>query len=97
MKGGRKKMNDDLMTQEELDALLREHSGENSLDEPDINDFLTPLEQDALAEIGNISMGSAATALSTLVNRKVSITVPKVYLSTPEAITTSYPEHLCCC
>lgn len=85
-------MNDDLMTQEELDALLREHSGENSLDEPDINDFLTPLEQDALAEIGNISMGSAATALSTLVNRKVSITVPKVYLSTPEAITTSYPE-----
>lgn len=35
-------MNDDLMTQEELDALLREHSGENSLDEPDINDFLTP-------------------------------------------------------
>ena len=69
-------MNDDLMTQEELDALLREHSGENSLDEPDINDFLTPLEQDALAEIGNISMGSA-TALSTLVNRKVSITVPR--------------------
>ncbi len=80
------------MTQEELDALLSEHAGQKPSDEPDINDFLTPLEQDALAEIGNISMGSAATALSTLVNRKVRITVPNVYLSTPKAITTSYPE-----
>ena len=37
-------------------------------------------------------MGSAATALSTLVSRKVQITVPKVFMSTPAAITESYPE-----
>ena len=42
---------------------------------------LTDIERDTLAEIGNISMGSAATALSTLVNRKVRITVPEVTLS----------------
>lgn len=89
-------MSDDLMTQEELDALLARHRQEQEPDESDfpaldIGDYLTELEQDALAEIGNISMGSAATALSTLVNRKVSITVPKVYVSTPEAVASSYP------
>lgn len=91
-------MNDGLMTQAELDALLNEHRqhSENLLEEPspqdlDINNVLTPAEKDILAEIGNISMGSAATALSTLVNRKVSITVPTVYLSTPQTVTESYP------
>lgn len=91
-------MSDGLMTQAELDALLNEHrqqtenpSKTTHLLKLDIDDHLTPLEQDTLAEIGNISMGSAATALSTLVNRKVSITVPKVYLSTPDLVSESYP------
>lgn len=91
-------MNDGLMTQAELDALLARHRQEQEPERDDsdfptldIRDYLTELEQDALAEIGNISMGSAATALSTLVNRKVSITVPKVYVSTPQAVASSYP------
>ncbi|NMA61330.1 MAG: flagellar motor switch phosphatase FliY [Firmicutes bacterium] len=89
-------MNDGLMTQEELDALLNEHaqSQENKNDPPqslNIDDYLTSLEQDILGEIGNISMGSAATALSTLVNRKVRITVPSIYMSTPQVVTESYP------
>ena len=84
-------MSDGVMTQEELDALLAEHTSQETSSDLDINAHLTAVEQDALAEIGNISMGSAATALSTLVNRKVRITVTKVYLSTPAKITESYP------
>lgn len=84
-------MSDGIMTQEELDALLSGNWSQEETNELDIDAHLDAIEQDALAEIGNISMGSAATALSTLVNRKVHITVPKVYLSTPGEITDSYP------
>ncbi|SDI94054.1 flagellar motor switch phosphatase FliY [Natribacillus halophilus] len=42
------------------------------------NQYLTAVEQDALGEIGNISFGSAATALSELIQQKVSITTPVV-------------------
>ncbi len=52
---------------------------------------LTEMEKDTLSEIGNISMGSAATALSTMVNRKVSITVPDVFVSTPANVRGHYP------
>jgi len=68
---------DQLMTQEELDALLQEHQRKGDSLEPETNDYLSVIEQDTLAEIGNISMGSAATVLSTLANHKVRITVPK--------------------
>ena len=36
---------------------------------------LTPLQLDALSEVGNIGTGNAATALSQLINRKVDMTV----------------------
>lgn len=39
---------------------------------------LTPDEIDALGEVGNISMGTAATTLFSLLNHKVLITAPKV-------------------
>ena len=47
--------------------------------------------QDALAEVGNISLGAAATALSQLVNRLVQITTPKVNLVTLKEVRNSYP------
>ncbi|NMB02627.1 MAG: flagellar motor switch phosphatase FliY [Firmicutes bacterium] len=86
-------MSDELMTQAELDALLSEHLGqvESNPEDHNVDEYLSVEEQDILAEIGNISMGSAATALSTLVNRKVRITVPSVYVSTPVAVADSYP------
>jgi flagellar motor switch protein FliN/FliY len=40
--------------------------------------FLDTLEIDTIGEILNISMGAAATTVSTLLNRKVSITTPTV-------------------
>ena len=42
---------------------------------------LSEYEKDALGEIGNISMGTAATTLSSLLGRKVSITTPQVMLT----------------
>ena len=43
--------------------------------EPEI---LTDVEKDAIGEVANISMGSSATTLYSLVNRKVNITTPVV-------------------
>ncbi|HEY4565821.1 MAG TPA: flagellar motor switch phosphatase FliY [Savagea sp.] len=72
-------MSDNILSQEEIEALL---SGE--LDTPsesddstnDVNYELSEMEKDTLGEIGNMSFGSAATALSALLNQKVEITTP---------------------
>lgn len=39
---------------------------------------LSPLQLDALREIGNVGAGNAATALSQIVNRRIDMTVPRV-------------------
>ncbi|MQL51406.1 flagellar motor switch phosphatase FliY [Desulfofundulus thermobenzoicus] len=51
---------------------------------------LTPEERDALGEIGNISMGSAATTLSELLNQKVVITSPRVTTCLQEKFFASF-------
>lgn len=43
---------------------------------------LTDIEKDAIGEIANISMGTSATTLYSLVNRKVNITTPVVSVTT---------------
>ena len=58
---------------------------------PVVEDLLSDMQKDALGEIGNISMGSAATTLSVLLGHKVSITTPTVSMSTMSAIRESYP------
>ena len=52
---------------------------------------LTDTEKDALGEIGNISMGSAATTLSVLLGHKVNITTPNVAVATMSIIKEHYP------
>ena len=52
---------------------------------------LSDIEKDALGEIGNISMGSAATTLSVLLGHKVNITTPAVAVSTMSIIRQHYP------
>ena len=49
------------------------------------------MEKDALGEIGNISMGSAATTLSVLLGHKVNITTPTVSVDTMSTIQNQYP------
>jgi len=74
-------MNDGMLSQEEIDALLKASGDDDDLDDVQpINeeDYLSSLEIDTLGEIGNISFGSSATTLSTLLNQKVEITTPQV-------------------
>lgn len=79
-----------MLSQEEIDALLR-----GTL-EPEANEKITvetfsDMEKDAIGEIANISMGTAATTLSQLVGKKVDITTPKVDVCGAEKITEDYP------
>lgn len=73
----------DMLTQEEIDALLRGNSQNNII--------LTPEEVDALGEIGNISMGTSATTLFALLKNKVTITTPKVSVMTWDDLVRQYP------
>ena len=100
-------MNDEMLSQEEIDALLKGSSGaEKNEAEPQQNqetekkegkevkleDYLTVIEQDALGEMGNISFGSASTALSMLLNHKVDITTPSVSLIVRDNLAEEFPE-----
>ncbi|WP_458461542.1 flagellar motor switch phosphatase FliY [Paenibacillus sp.] len=84
----------DYLSQEEIDALLRQSESMNSSEpaEKTVDDFLTELEQDALGEIGNITFGSAATALSTLLGLKVDITTPKVSIISRIQFEEAFPK-----
>lgn len=85
----------DYLSQEEIDALLRQSSGESEeapSNDVQLSDYLSEMEQDALGEIGNITFGSAATALSTLLGKKVDITTPTVTLVKREELGDIFPK-----
>ena len=83
-------MSDGFLSQEEIDALLRnEATGAPSNVSND--SILSDVERDALGEIGNISMGSAATTLSVLLQRRVQITTPRVSVGKLTDMRTEYP------
>ena len=81
-------MMNDMLSQEEIDALM---SGSDSKSDEPKNESLNDMEIDAIGEIGNISMGTAATTLFTLLGHKVQITTPRVEETTIGAIASSYP------
>lgn len=89
---------DGMLSQEEINALLGNMDADSTSEEAasdavqtssDISDTdkLTPEESDALGEISNISMGTAATTLSILVNNRVDITTPTVSYTTLEELS----------
>ncbi len=92
-------MSDEMISQEEIDALLSGGAAsdppaeEATADSSSANDDagISDLERDALGEIGNISMGGAATTLSVLLGRKVSITTPTVSVSNLRTLKEKYP------
>ena len=95
-------MSDDMISQAEIDALLAgggsddssggdSGGGSSSSEEEGLDGVLSDIEKDALGEIGNISMGSAATTLSTLLSHKVSINTPTVSVATMNIIQEHYP------
>lgn len=75
---------DGMLSQEEIDALTGGGAAVNTT-EP-----LTDAERDAVGEIANINMGTAATTLSTLLNTKVTITTPKVSYVTMDDLSEQY-------
>ncbi|WP_226528294.1 flagellar motor switch phosphatase FliY [Metabacillus niabensis] len=77
-------VSNDMLSQDEIDALLKgssideeEHPVETEV-RLNNEDYFDAMEEDAIGEIGNISFGSSATALSTLLQQKVEITTPSV-------------------
>ncbi len=77
---------DGVLSQEEISALLDNADADAAVDDED----LSPEEIDAIGEISNISMGTAATTLFSLVNRKVDISTPRVSFATWEDIVEAY-------
>lgn len=83
-------MMNDMLSQEEIDALLKGEDTSKDSNKEERVEF-SDEEKDAIGEIGNISMGTAATTLSTLLGHKVSITTPRVEAMSVEEITKEYP------
>ncbi len=79
----------DMLSQEEIDALLGGGGPSNS---SATLEALTDQEADAIGEIGNISMGTAATTLFTLLNKKVTITTPRVSETTMAQLSTEFED-----
>lgn len=75
-------MGNGFLSQEEIDALLNGGDTQSSPSEERSMPELSDVEKDLLGEIGNISMGSASTALSTIIGQQVNITTPVVTLTT---------------
>ncbi|WP_291632451.1 flagellar motor switch phosphatase FliY [Clostridium sp.] len=98
-------MSNGFLSQEEIDALLngdgesvvndessgKEVSVDNDASSKSVQGFvLTDIEEDLLGEVGNISMGSASTALSTIVGFPVNIATPVVSVSTLRKLRADY-------
>ncbi|AGK97800.1 flagellar motor switch phosphatase FliY [Clostridium pasteurianum] len=83
-------MSDGFLSQEEIDSLLNGGATSQNEEEIEKNDILSDIEKDMLGEIGNISMGSAATALSTIINQQVNITTPVVTITTLKELRTQF-------
>ncbi|MCM1025685.1 MAG: flagellar motor switch phosphatase FliY [Roseburia sp.] len=95
-----------MLSQDEINALLSgmnlsddgdsgKKDASDSAAAPQIEireDMLSDIERDAIGEVGNISMGSSATALFSLVNRKVKITTPTVTLTTWDKVIGDYEK-----
>ena len=94
-------MDGGMLSQDEINALLNgggdsdgdaasadtaPTGGASDIDESLVSD----IERDAIGEVGNISMGSSATTLYSLVNRKVNITTPVVTLAKWENVLSEY-------
>lgn len=93
----------DMLSRGEIDALLnsvdnnvdddentKEELSANGTSHQETGDTLTDMELDTIGEIGNISMGSAATTLFALLGNRVQITTPKVSQTTISELAKVY-------
>ena len=90
-------MSNNFLSQEEINALLAGEETPSSESENTSSDeiksegeTITEIDKDLLGEIGNISMGSASTALYQLINQQVNITTPVVSVTTLKEIKQGF-------
>lgn len=96
-------MDGGMLSQEEINALLAgvdngsgdsssaaDSTAAGSTAASDDEQFLTEEQKDAIGEISNISMGSAATTLGMLLNQTVTITTPNVSYVSWDELADSY-------
>lgn len=89
---------DGMLSQDEINALLNgmdpgesaAPAGNATATSADVS--LNDVERDAVGEVANISMGSSATTLYSLVNRKVNITTPVVSMVTWQNVIEDYEK-----
>ena len=96
-------MSDEMLSKEEIEALLRgetledknsdnEASTNEEINDLRVEDYLDSFAQDALGEVGNISFGSSATALSALLGQKVDITTPSISMINRNKLEEEFPH-----
>lgn len=94
-------MDSGMLSQDEINALLNgmdlsegdkgDTAGKPS-PAPIDESLLSDVDRDAIGEVANISMGSSATTLYSLVNRKVNITTPVVTLANWNTVLGDYEK-----
>lgn len=84
------RMSNGFLSQEEINSLLRGELNNEEVSVEKEKEVLTDIEIDLIGEVGNISMGSASTALYQLVNQKVNITTPVVTVTTVKEIKENF-------
>lgn len=77
---------DGVLSQEEINALLNNPGASSDTADGQLSDS----EKDTIGEIANISMGTAATTLFSLVNRKVEISTPVVTMANWDDVVKAY-------
>jgi len=77
-------MDEQLLSPEEIRELTKTVQNDDDLS-------ITQEERDALGEIGNISMGTSATTLYSLLRNKVVITTPRVHITNIQELKATYP------
>ena len=87
-------MSDGSLSQEEIDALLNSGGAASPAAASPVPDGgkLSDKEIDTIGEVANICMGTAATALFSLVNKKVEISTPVVKYSTWQELVADYAK-----
>lgn len=84
-------MSNGFLSQEEIDSLLNGGPSESSVQKEEPKEqSISEIDKDLLGEIGNISMGSASTALSQVINQPVNITTPVVTVTTLRELKNSF-------
>ena len=96
-------MDGGILSQDEINALLAgmdlsndTPAGNDATDTPvassSDSETLSEIEKDAIGEVANISMGTSATTLYSLVNRRVDITTPLVNIVKWDELLNTYDK-----